>query len=69
LKEKKIQTEEKIKKYTNGLKKLKETTETVDLLKGEMEIKKLDLNQKKKESEEMFFKIKDEKGKSEKEKK
>ena len=34
-----------------------------------MEIKKLDLNQKKKESEEMFFKIKDEKGKSEKEKK
>jgi len=69
LKEKKIQTEEKIKKYTNGLKKLKESTETVDLLKGEMEIKKLDLNQKKKESEEMFFKIKDEKGKSEKEKK
>lgn len=34
-----------------------------------MEVKKLDLNKKKKESEEMFYKIKDEKMKSEKEKK
>lgn len=34
-----------------------------------MEVKKLDLNNKKKDSEEMFYKIKDEKNKSEKEKK
>lgn len=66
---KQTETDEKISKYKNGLLKLQESTESVDQLKGEMEVKKLDLNKKKKESEEMFYKIKDEKSKSEKEKK
>ena len=58
----------KVEKYTNGLEKLEEAKETVEELKGSMDIKRLELHKKKKDCEEMIYKIEHSKRDAEKEK-